>query len=452
VHGLLAMLALIGMAVWLTARATAAAAENDTDGAAWLAYGSAAGVAAIFGICGDALFSFPLQLPAPTFLFALHLGVIGAAEAQLSGRKMWGEDDEVARGPQPAGTGVKWGLTAVAVAGLMFLNGFGNWEGLHPRWMVAEHGFTKGRSLQKNGRASEGLTEIRRAIQYNPDDFQNHFIEGLNLNSLGRTQEAIKSIENSLALYPYLLNAWVNLAMFNARLDNDKAMNAAIDKALALKPDELVALNVRADWLMERGQHKEALALLARHVAPPPGGKVDPAKPLHKMSYVEYRMAGHFPPDDPQVLAQYIRTLKNAAKAAQQLERWNDVAACTEALLREPIPNDGRSEFDKRMEWMRRHGDMADALGKAGRWQEAVEHARLAAELAQSDKAAPKIQYGHVLARTGDIEGAKREYRIGVRMDKSLLAEATEQLGKLKVDEPGKAGAWDNILAEVRAL
>ncbi|MSP92229.1 MAG: hypothetical protein EXR79_10580 [Myxococcales bacterium] len=456
-QGLGALLVLIGMAVWMTVRASAAAADagqRDPGGAALLAYGAAASLAGIFGICGDALFSFPLQLPVPTFLFALHLGVIGAAEAWLVGRPGVGDDKSkppaLRAGPLPAG--VAWGLTGLAAFGLAFLYGFGSWPGLHPRWMVAEYGFTSGRSLQKQGRASDGLVEIRRAIEMNPDDFQNHFIEGLNLNSLGQSKAAIASIEASLRLYPNLLNAWVNLAMFNARIGNDKAMHVAIDAALKLKPDELVALNVRADALVEQEKFDAAWKVLAPHVAPPPGGKLDPAKPAHKMSYVEYRMAGGFPPDDNQMLTQYVRTLKAAIRIARELKKWQEAAGMLEALIREPLPNDGRPEPRKRFEWMDRHTDLAEALANLGRWQDALPHFKVAAELAQAERGAPKRRYAVALARTGDVDGASHEAANAVRIDSTEKAALSDALVKVKADYPDRAAAIDQILARVGAM
>ena len=56
------------------------------------------------------------------------------------------------------------------------------------------------------------------------------------------------------------------------------------------------------------------------------------------------------------------------------------------------------------------------------------------------------------LARNGDVEGARREFRIGVRMDKGLLNEVQDDLAALKRDLPAKAAQWDAILAEVKAL
>jgi tetratricopeptide (TPR) repeat protein/O-antigen ligase len=464
-QGLLALLALVGAAFWLTIRVVARAANptaSHPHGAAWLAFGSMASMSALIAICGDALLSFPLQLPAPTFLFALHLAVIGSSDAWLGRR----DHPETVSRPAPTPMAVKVGLTVFALLGIAFLGpkfamfqdtrvwftqlrtepieSVQTWGKLHERWMVAELGFTDGRALQKKGRADAGLEAIRRATTLNPDDFQNHFIEGLNLNSLRHTQEAIKSIEKSLLVYPNLLNAWVNLAMFNARIRDFPAMDRAIDRALALKPDELVVLNVRATRLAEAGKYAQLLALMGPQVeayakyrgAPPTQAELAHGSP-------------HWPPpvsDWPkdeganQLLGAYTQALGHAAKAARQLQKWPKAALYLQWLALED-PNNADTV-----------AGLAEALDKDGRLADALPKYRLAAELSRRERPDFKRTYAIALARTGDFDQAAHETREALRIAIAERPPLLEELKRLQAGQPAQAARYAELIAMVTAF
>ena len=267
----------------------------------------------------------------------------------------------------------------------------------------------------------------------NPDDFQNHFIEGLNLNSLGRTQDAIHSIENSLKLYPNLLNAWVNLAMFNKRLGNDQKMNEAIDIAVKLKPDELIALNVRAAWLEEKGKYAEELTLLRPQIKP----------------YAAYRLSPNWPTDDQgQLWNSWKTTLTHCVLAARKTEKWAEVAEYLKLLYAEPVANDGRPEEEKDKEKMNRAADLAEVLGKLGRWQEALPHFKEAAELARAEFPDQKKNYAHALLHLGNYAEATHQMAVAteVGMTRDAAGEILDQWAK---DMPEKAAAIAKMREEV---
>ena len=463
VHGLLALLTLLAMAAWLTLRTVRKAATpdgRDQEDSAFLAFCALASLASLVAICGDAMASFPLQLPGPTFLFALHLATIGAAEAMLYKRGFFGQgENQTVMTPMWLGGT----LVAVGIIGLKFLGpiylvpGDVNLDsyrslsieqakdkGLHQRWLVAELGFTDGRALQKAGRAQAGLVAIQRAIALNPDDFQNHFIEGLNLNSLGRTKDAIRSIENSLKLYPNLLNAWVNLAMFNRRLGDDVKMNEAIDVALKLKPDELIALNVRAAWLEEKSKYDEVLALLKPQIQP----------------YAEYRKSPNWPTDDGgQLLGSWKTTLAHCITATRKTEKWAELADYLKLLYAEPVPNvlgDGRERPDDDIvkEKMDRAADLAEVLGKLGRWSEALPQFKSAAELARASYPEQKQNYAHALLHTGDYAEALHQMQVAIQVGMSkekagelldewstAMPDKTAQIQEIRVKIAGKPAA-----------
>ncbi len=464
-QGLLALLALVAAAFWLTIRVVARAANpsaDDTHGAAWLAFGSMASMSALIAICGDALLSFPLQLPAPTFLFALHLAIVGSADAWLGRRD---HPEKVSR-PAPAPMAVKVGLTVFALLGITFLGpkfamfqdtrvwltqlrtvpveSVQAWGKLHERWMVAELGFTDGRALQKKGRPEAGLEAIRRATTLNPDDFQNHFIEGLNLNSLRHTREAIKSIEKSLVVYPNLLNAWVNLAMFNTRIQDFAAMDRAIDRALALKPDELVVLNVRATRLAEAGKYAQLLALMGPQVeayAKYRGAPSTQAELAHRSSHWP-PPASDWPKDEGanQLLGAYTQALGHAAKAARQLQKWPKAALYLQWLALED-PNNADTV-----------AGLAEALDKDGRLADALPKYRLAAELSRRERPDFKRTYAVALARTGDFEQAAHEAREALRIAIAERPPLLEELTRLQAAQPAQAAQYAELIAMVTAF
>lgn len=431
VHGLLAFLALLGSAAWVTARVVrrAAARRSVEGGEATLAFAAMGSLIGILAICGDGMASFPLQLPVPTFLFALHLGIIAAADDLL--RPSTGDDR-----PRRWSQGAAIGVFAAGLITLIYLEGMGSNPGLHGRWMIAERGFTRARNLQKSGQASQGLTEIRKAIAANPHDFQNHFIEALCLNSLGQTKDAIDSLHRSLALYPNLLNAWVNVAMFSARVGDKARMNEAVDRSLELKPDELIALNVRLNSLHDAGENAKIVELVAKQV---PG-------------YQEYRTSGNWPVDDGgQLLGAYKQSLNHGLKAARKLGDAKVVVKWLEILDDLGIPNDGRTQEAKDKEWRERALEVAEGYRKLNQADKALPWARRAAELARNDFADAKRLYALTLALNGQFADADHEARVAVRLSAAsrdtLVQELKDNQGKAK-----DAAAWASLLTAVSGL
>lgn len=260
-QGFLALLALLGIALWMgteVVRWQQRATVSRRDDLAWLIYGNLASIAGITAICGDGLLSFPFQLPAPTFFFFVHLAFIGASWAVIRTvvAPPVGVDGAV-QPPKPPQTpaGIKVGLAIAGAAALLFVHH------INPLLLEGEWGFTRGRSLQKRGQPAAGLSEIGKAVAINPDDFQNHFIEALCYNSMRKMPQAIASIERSLVLYPNLLNAWVNLALFARKAGDEQKMLHAVETALALKPDETYVLDIKSDYLRKLGRHAEVAAM-----------------------------------------------------------------------------------------------------------------------------------------------------------------------------------------------
>ncbi len=433
-QGVIALFALLLSAFGLTARAIYRAAKvtsERAEGAALLSFAAMGSLIGIVAIMGDAMASFPLQLPVPTFLFCLHLGLIAAADGLLA------PPEPVAERNRGWPQWVAVSTVTLGLGSLVFLEGFGSSEGLHGRWLIAEHGFTDARNSQKRGQASQGLVEIGRAIDINPDDFQNHFIEALCLNSMGKTKEAIDSLHRSLALYPNLLNAWVNVAMFSARIQDKARMNEAIDKALALKPDELVALNVRLSDYNQQGKHGDVIALVAKQV---PG-------------YQAYRASGKWPLDDNgQLLGSYKQTLTHGIAAARKLDKWAELAAWLDHLDAVGVPDDGRSEEAKRKEKRERASEIAEALRKQAKYTEALPWAKRAAELAMHEYPELKRNYALTLAWAGKFDDAAHEGAVAVSLDRGEKDKLITGVQAMRESGKRDGAALDKLTQALQAL
>ncbi|MBP47943.1 MAG: hypothetical protein CMH53_08375 [Myxococcales bacterium] len=395
-QGFVSFLALLAALVWMSWR-TAAIQRSDIgvedEGIAWMAYASVTSLAGIVAICGDALLSFPFQLPAPTFLFFIHLGVIGAAYVYATELTSPVEADKApvfAPAAKPSSAMVAT-LVACAIGAALFTR----YE--NSRLRIAEVGFSKARSNNRKGNQSSALKAIQQAIEINPDDFQNHFIEALCYNKLGDANKSVASIQRSLNLYPNLLNAWVNLSMFARKAGKKEVMNHALDMALQLKPDEAYALNIRArQWLQAR-KFKETAALL---------------KP-----FIEVHSSN-------------IGFLRNAEKAFRALKDYptlgriqtHQVQAIKALRLSTRMRNytQRRQRDARRVQKARLKGweKVGDTWVRAKDWKRAEGAFAQAAALAKQSRADLKRKYALALANNGKWSQATHECGVTLALDK----------------------------------
>ncbi len=435
IQGFVSFMALLAVSLALAfdaRRRTARPRLQERDDVAWLTLGALASIAALVAICGDAMLSFPFQLPAPTFFLFLHVGAIGAAWVVVRRVEAEAYPEQVElRESAPRAVALQGGAVPGLVAAAVVCVVFVHW--LNARQLEAEKGFTFARSKQKNGQASGALTEIRKAIAINPDDFQNHFIEGLCHNSLGDMPSAIDAIERSLVQYPNLLNAWVNLAMFSQRAGDEPRMKRAIDAALALKPDEVYALNTLGRWYNSKGQHEETVKALA------------PFRKAHATNTT------------------FLDILERAYVA---LGRWAEVVevrtlqvkAITAEHIEAGSPNYAkrRASDDRRIAEERRKGwaEVGEAAEKAGAWQQASEAWRHAAELAGRSGPEVKRRYALALLHAGAFERAAGQAGVVMELDPRQEGPLLQELGAFKLQSKDAAaiGATDKIITLVKRM
>jgi len=350
-HGLAAFLVLIGMAMWLFLMTVRAGPPPLV----WMTSG--ASLAGIVGILGDAVFSFPLQLPAPTFFFALHLGTIGACHAMATRR--YPEAGPLARAHA---VWLRAALVAFAAAAL----GFVFWE--NPRLTEAEKGFTEARALQRRGKPVDALAAVDRAVAINGDDFQNHFIRALCLADTGKLRASVQALDASLRLYPNLLNAWVNRALFAIRIPDDALVEESLERALALKPDDITTLNIKSSYLFKKGRADQVETLLSPFLERHPRNTT---------------------------------LLNNMGAATQRQKKYDASAGYFERAL-EVDPHN-----------VEYHQNLAKIRTLQGKHEAAVDHYRLSAEM-KASKVEFKRTYAAALARVGRWPQAKHECEVAL--------------------------------------
>ncbi len=117
--------------------------------------------------------------------------------------------------------------------------------------------------LRTMGRLGEAHAMADRAVAADPKDAMGHFTLGASLRLLRRDKQACGAYEKALELDPNLTRAWVNLAVASERVDRSRSI-AALEKALASEPDNLVALNMRLKFSLQECDFEATAAVNER--------------------------------------------------------------------------------------------------------------------------------------------------------------------------------------------
>ncbi len=103
--------------------------------------------------------------------------------------------------------------------------------------------------LRMLGRFADSLAQAERAVAAAPGDAGAQFGLGVALRQLRRDREAAEAYEKALAIDPAMSKAWVNLAVSTDKLDRQRSLEAQ-ERALALDPDNPIALNMRLKYAL----------------------------------------------------------------------------------------------------------------------------------------------------------------------------------------------------------
>jgi tetratricopeptide (TPR) repeat protein len=112
----------------------------------------------------------------------------------------------------------------------------------------------------QQGRFSEALALIGRALRMNSAFAPAHLNQGLALQALKRREEALASFDAALALAPDYAEAYYNRGVVLRGLNRPAEALASFDKALAIRPHYIEAINNRGNALRDLDRPLEALA------------------------------------------------------------------------------------------------------------------------------------------------------------------------------------------------
>jgi tetratricopeptide (TPR) repeat protein len=221
--------------------------------------------------------------------------------------------------------------------------------------------------LQQNGAWAEAEDAYREILALRPRHFDALQLLGVLLLQRGRLDEGIELLQSALKIDARHAVLHSNLAYaYNARLRHREAL-ASADRALALKPDFIDALNNRGNALAGLGQAQAALACFDRALAlrddfaPAWNNRAcvlrDLARPLEAIASCERAIAL-----DPG----YADAWSNRGNALSDLNRPQDAQACYQrALELAPDNPDTWSNYGLTLVDLNRHADALDCYDRA---------------------------------------------------------------------------------------
>jgi tetratricopeptide (TPR) repeat protein len=239
----------------------------------------------------------------------------------------------------------------------------------------------RGKTAFDAGRFADAAEQFRRALAARPESVEARLNLAAALGELGQRAEATSLLREALRLAPDNSNAHYNLAVLLAGEGTPQAAAEAgehLSAALAVRPNDVDALRLRARLRRDGGRLEEALEDYTRAVELAPAeetARVGEAETLVRLG--RYRQAR-------ERLEEARRVLPQSGAVAFGLARL--LAACPDLAVR-----DGSQALDlARALWQARpassHAEvMAMALGELGHCDEAARWQRTALEAAQKE-------------------------------------------------------------------
>jgi tetratricopeptide (TPR) repeat protein len=115
------------------------------------------------------------------------------------------------------------------------------------------------RTYEAMGRLDQALRSIDRSLALHSNDSADHRNRGVTLLKLDRLEEAVESFDHALALRPDFTDALLKRAVALDALERREEALESAERALALEPSGLDALHVRGRILDHLLRHDEAL-------------------------------------------------------------------------------------------------------------------------------------------------------------------------------------------------
>jgi tetratricopeptide (TPR) repeat protein len=201
-----------------------------------------------------------MYLPLAVVLTALTVGVWTAAQRQVQQKRL---DAKTAR----VACGILAGVAA-AVFAMLTLERNRDYRTEESIWrdsMIkapysARAYVNLGAVLLSQGKASEALPLLKKAVAIDPNYADAHNNLGNALAQDGQTQAAIVQFEKTIQLAPRYANAYYNLATVLSRCNRNEEAIAQFEKALELNPQYLEAHCNLAATLVADGRLTEAIS------------------------------------------------------------------------------------------------------------------------------------------------------------------------------------------------
>jgi tetratricopeptide (TPR) repeat protein len=258
----------------------------------------------------------------------------------------------------------------------------------------------RGKTAFDAGRFADAAEQFRRALAARPESVEARLNLAAALGELGQRAEAASLLREALRLAPDQANAHYNLAVLLAAEGTPPATAEAgehLSAALAVRPNDVDALRLRARLRRDGGRLEEALEDYTRAVELAPAdetARVGQAETLVRLG--RYRQAR-------ERLEEARRVLPQSGSVAFGLARL--LAACPDLAVR-----DGSQALDLALAlWQTRpaasHAETAAmALGELGKCDEAAQWQRRALEAAQKEG---------LTGRLADLSAALAAYEHG---------------------------------------
>jgi tetratricopeptide (TPR) repeat protein len=117
----------------------------------------------------------------------------------------------------------------------------------------------RGKTYVQKKSYAQGLHELDKAIEVDPDDYEAHFWRGRALVKTGRDDDAIAAFETTIKLNPGYSYAYDNLGWIYLRRSDYSTSLDYLNRSLALKPENGWAYYNRGRIHFHMGQREEAL-------------------------------------------------------------------------------------------------------------------------------------------------------------------------------------------------
>ena len=283
--------------------------------------------------------------------------------------------------------------------------------------------------LNSLGRSGEALAAARTAVQKDPDSAETRTTLGLALMELEQYEEAEKHLRRALDVNPRHANAWQNLADLMRRQRQYEAALEMFRKALKIHPSETLAHAGMGHTLFELDRHEEAVASIRRALSLEP----DLLQTHEDLNFV-LGWALHKTGRSDQADRYLSNITGKAAQSANDFLKIADIYRAKEEY--EQAVETYRYALDRDPAHARAHAGLGDALFRLKRYQEAIDSMQHALALQPDQPSAPALHYltGESLQALNKPEQALEHYENALRLQPKF-DDAARHLAALLFDQ-----------------